>query len=390
MSSYLSWTMGKIGSYMPFSGLQCLPESDEFPKSEQNETDAKTANQAQQVLLDQAPYIEEGPSESDLSQMEIVELKPNQNAEYIQEKMEKSFALANQNLDGISKNLSAQAPSVDQMTAHYTQYSQSAQMPRYVTHVETPALKNFEVAIGFMQGDRKSMEDSHLATTIQVKGQEIAVFGIFDGHGGSQTAKLVSQKLAVYLQKELSSFQELDDVAVWNALKNAFVKLNDYVTKQTTDGATATVALVFNNTVYTANTGDSRTILSQNDLSVQLSEDSSPTMDRYRKGIEKRNGFVTWGRVNGYLAVARAFGDKGVAGITVRPKITKHEFTPGDNNFLVLGCDGVFDVLSTHGVIRYGQNKTCKDLAGAIPGIALHAGSGDNISTMVVKYKSMP
>lgn len=91
----------------------------------------------------------------------------------------------------------------------------------------------------------------------------------------------------------------------------------------------------------------------------------------------------------GKLSVARAFGDKWMLGVSARPKITKHEFTAGDNNVLILGCDGLFDVLSTNSVLQYSQNKTCKQIAESLPGIALQCNSSDNISVMAIKFKSL-
>ncbi|OGN58689.1 MAG: hypothetical protein A3C42_01330 [Chlamydiae bacterium RIFCSPHIGHO2_02_FULL_45_9] len=51
-------------------------------------------------------------------------------------------------------------------------------------------------------------------------------------------------------------------------------------------GTTATVAMILDGKLWTANVGDSRTIL---DNGIQLSEDAKPTDTHYRKGIENQD-----------------------------------------------------------------------------------------------------
>lgn len=49
-----------------------------------------------------------------------------------------------------------------------------------------------------MQGWRKSMEDAHVATTLD----EFKVFGVFDGHGGPEVARLCQLYLVSVLTQQ--------------------------------------------------------------------------------------------------------------------------------------------------------------------------------------------
>ena len=49
-----------------------------------------------------------------------------------------------------------------------------------------------------MQGWRKTMEDAHVATTLD----EFKVFGVFDGHGGPETARVCQLYLVSVLKKQ--------------------------------------------------------------------------------------------------------------------------------------------------------------------------------------------
>ena len=63
-------------------------------------------------------------------------------------------------------------------------------------------------------------------------------------------------------------------------------------------------------------------------------------------------GQIVHDRVLGLLAISRSFGDHGCKRyVTVDPYIKRIELT-GEDEFVVLACDGVFDVLEDEDVTR--------------------------------------
>ena len=67
------------------------------------------------------------------------------------------------------------------------------------------------------------------------------------------------------------------------------------------------------------------------------------------------------GRVNGMLSLSRAFGDFGFKSsslapdeqaVTVVPDVTSLPLTP-DDEFVVLGCDGIWDVMTNQGAVTF-------------------------------------
>lgn len=74
-------------------------------------------------------------------------------------------------------------------------------------------------------------------------------------------------------------------------------------------GCTACVALITNDTIYCANSGDSRCVLSRKGSAVELSEDHKPDNAGERARIQNAGGFVEEGRVKGVLSLSRALGD---------------------------------------------------------------------------------
>lgn len=274
-------------------------------------------------------------------------------------------------------------------------------------HAHQEMVGGLEVGISHVQGRRRSMEDEHLATCFNVKvaGKEypIRLFGIFDGHGGAEAAKFVRDHLQSKLQNALVEYnlQGLNDAGIWNALKMTCVRLNQDLGMHNQEiaenqGTTATIAMILDEKLWSANVGDSRTVLDNGGTPVQCTEDAKPADSRYRRGIEHRGGRVQFNggapRVNGDLAVARAIGDQRLNGaVSARPKITMKplaEIKLGSH--LILACDGIYDVsttVDTANATHQHANRTACGLARNITYSAYEAGSGDNLSAMVIKIK---
>jgi protein phosphatase 2C family protein 2/3 len=242
-------------------------------------------------------------------------------------------------------------------------------------------------------GRRNVMEDKHLSDTFNFPIQDTlhtaVIFGVFDGHGGNQAAEFVEKNLTAILQSTLAEHckEGLTQERIRDALKETFRSLNKlFLPAQS--GTTAALAMILGNRLWTANVGDSRIIL---DNGIQLTEDAKPTDPRYVKKITKLNGFVTNGRVNGTLAVARAIGDHHVRGMCAEATIIDHPISEiPENSHLILVCDGISDVASTRQmaqVVRNNNQLSAEVLARNLVFSAHSSFSGDNLSALVVKIK---
>lgn len=74
-------------------------------------------------------------------------------------------------------------------------------------------------------------------------------------------------------------------------------------------GCTANVILITPDTIYCANSGDSRSVASINSKCHELSKDHKPEDPIEIDRITKAGGTVSYGRVNGGLNLSRALGD---------------------------------------------------------------------------------
>mmetsp|Transcript_8897 Transcript_8897/g.6244 ORF Transcript_8897/g.6244 Transcript_8897/m.6244 type:complete len:91 (-) Transcript_8897:451-723(-) len=74
-------------------------------------------------------------------------------------------------------------------------------------------------------------------------------------------------------------------------------------------GCTACVAIITDDTIICANSGDSRCVLARDGVAIEMSEDHKPDNVGEKARIQAAGGFVDDGRVKGILSLSRALGD---------------------------------------------------------------------------------
>lgn len=213
------------------------------------------------------------------------------------------------------------------------------------------------------------MEDAHAAVLeLTAKNpsdssDRVSFFAVYDGHGG--------KRAAVFAGENLHNIVAIQDAFTAKnyplALKDGFLStdrslLADREFEQDPSGCTATTALVTDNKIFVANSGDSRTVLGVKGIAKPLSFDHKPQNEGEKARICAAGGFVEDGRVNGNLALSRAIGDFEFKRsptlppeeqvVTVCPDIMEHDITP-DDEFLVLACDGIWDCLDSQAVVEF-------------------------------------
>lgn len=126
-----------------------------------------------------------------------------------------------------------------------------------------------------------------------------------------------------------------------------------------------------------------------------------PDLDSERTRIQDLGGLVvfvdTW-RVNGVLSVTRAIGDPDHKPyINAEPSLAKFEID-SSLDFLVLGCDGLFDQLTSQDIASHVFEFLCKnetrdpqevihDVSLYLSQMAIREGSSDNITSIVLFFK---
>jgi protein phosphatase len=280
-------------------------------------------------------------------------------------------------------------------------------------HPESKSGRHFSAAAGSMQGWRISMEDSHILDVDFLGNEEggregCGLFAVFDGHAGAKCAAMNKALMPVFAKKHYDEQKKDVDFT------KAFVELDNAMrSKGLPDGSGSTAVAVFVSPtrVTCASVGDSRALLCRGGRTIALSEDHKPENAGERERILAAGGHVENNRVNGQLAMSRALGDyqyKSDASRQAHEQLVSHipdivslERTKEDS-FVVVACDGIFDVLENEAVVDFVQQqltidptqeltaicekliRLCLAPAGA-NGQPARAGGTDNMTVVITK-----
>mmetsp|Transcript_100330 Transcript_100330/g.189291 ORF Transcript_100330/g.189291 Transcript_100330/m.189291 type:complete len:447 (-) Transcript_100330:68-1408(-) len=301
------------------------------------------------------------------------------------------------------------------------------------------------------QGNKDVQEDRYLLDIDldSPEGHKVAGFAVMDGHSGSLCVDHLVERLPVNLQKCLSAKPSLNEEHLKQAVQEACVLTDDEFLKQARqlevlDGSTMVLGLVYPEDarpgssgirepgscrLLLANVGDSRAVLCTSRdapggvglMALPLSEDHKPNRPDEQRRIEAKGGVVDfqgvwrvftpssanfggqtiqrWG-----LAVSRAFGDlllkeaekyecAGVAPgglVNSTPEFRVFDLEPNVDRFLVLACDGVWDVVSNEEAISIcADQSSAKDAATALLKRTYAANSDDNMTAIVVTWRAV-
>ena len=252
-------------------------------------------------------------------------------------------------------------------------------------------------------------------------------FAVYDGHGG--------KGCSIYLKENLhNNIKEFSKQGIKEAIEITEEKfkveqaLNEKGEISDSSGSCGIMAMIQNNKIIIANVGDSRLVLFKNGKVFFSTEDHKPNTETEKKRIKNAGGEIyqtftyfplrqngreieaPWRVLPGRLSVSRTFGDVeakdpkfgGIGGVVMAlPDIT--EFDLDDEfNFMVIGCDGIFDVLSNEEILECVKivlkekkveeinedniHDLCGDFAGMIVKGAIAKDSSDNVSCIVVAF----
>ncbi|CAD5186689.1 unnamed protein product [Musa acuminata subsp. malaccensis] len=260
-------------------------------------------------------------------------------------------------------------------------------------------------------GIRPTMEDAYVCCDnfiqeygLKNSGGPNAFYGVFDGHGGKHAADFACSNLPRFLLEDEDFPGEIE-----RAVASAFLQTDTAfaeacsVNSSLASGTTALAALVVGRSLVVANAGDCRAVLCRRGKAIDMSHDHKPDRSEERKRIEALGGFVCDDYLNGLLNVARAIGDwhvdgmkdrDGLGPLSAEPEVMTRRLTEEDE-FLILGCDGFWDVFRSQNAVDLARRKLqehndpttcCKELVDE----ALKRESSDNLAVVLVCFQTKP
>ncbi|OAY46966.1 probable protein phosphatase 2C 27 [Manihot esculenta] len=263
-------------------------------------------------------------------------------------------------------------------------------------------------------GGRPYMEDTHICISDLAKEfgynllreEPVSFYGVFDGHGGKNAAHFVRDHLPRVIVEDADFPLELE-----KAVTRSFVETDTAFAETCTlesglsSGTTALTAMIFGRSLLVANAGDCRAVLSRRGTAVEMSNDHRPCCVNERTRIESLGGYVEDGYLNGLLAVTRALGDWHLEGMKVKggdrggplsaePELKLITLTK-DDEFLIIGSDGIWDVFSSQNSVSFARRRLqehndvklcCKEIVEE----AIKRGATDNLTVVVISFHLEP
>lgn len=276
-------------------------------------------------------------------------------------------------------------------------------------------------ALSSMQGWRIEMEDAHCAVLgLPFSLEDWSFFAVFDGHAGARVSAHCAENLldSITQSEEFRNSANKCDLStngqsnvdnVKRGIRDGFLRLDEkmrtMISGEDKSGSTAVCCLVSPHHVFIANCGDSRAVLSREKKAVFSTQDHKPINPAEKERIQNAGGSVMIQRVNGSLAVSRALGDyeyKQVEGkgpceqlVSPEPEIFVEKRENEKDEFLVLACDGVWDVMSNEELCDFIRSRllvtdNLTSVCNEVIDTCLYKGSRDNMSIVLVTFPGAP
>ena len=245
-------------------------------------------------------------------------------------------------------------------------------------------------------------------------------YAIYDGHGGNGCSIFLRDNLHNFI----SNFSKESLIKAIEESENIFCKkyaLDDKGEIKDPSGSCGIIALIKENKLLIANVGDSRLVIFKKSKCHFFTIDHKPGSESEKNRITNAGGRIyqtpsfiplfqngqeieiPWRVLPGRLSVSRTFGDieakdekfggmKNV--VCALPDITEIELND-DFSFIVIGCDGIFDVLSNEELVECVKivlneknnldvNLICKECSNMIIKSSLAKDSFDNVSCIFI------
>jgi len=234
-------------------------------------------------------------------------------------------------------------------------------------------------------------------------------YAVFDGHGGAQVSAILGEHLFLKFEEKIHELENqikksiednsevnpqlnpsaqpapIPDSIIKKTIKQLFFEMDEHLyhtyleTQELAQGSTCTAVIIdeVQKKMFVTNLGDSRAIVMKNGKNAFQTMDHKPSVVPEFERIKAAGGCVINNRVQGQLAVSRAFGDFNLKAkkvdtrmfpfnpnmlplVSVEPDVTVVKFGDCEEksggkadsdgaipNFVILACDGLFDVCSS-------------------------------------------
>lgn len=234
--------------------------------------------------------------------------------------------------------------------------------------------------------------------------KQMSISCVFDGHSGWKCAQYMSQHLPTMLVQHEKFLSKQPDKALSDVCLKLDRKVSELLRKDSDSSGCTGVIILYDgtrNVMTIANVGDSMCVLSRGGRAVKAHKVHRLGVNDVaeRERIEAAGGQVINNRVDGILAVSRAFGDVSFKSDSKDPHDSKVIATPdiaGEvitpmTEFAILASDGIWDVMTPQLAVNFvrkmlSKNSDIQAAARELTHEALARGSVDNVTIIIISW----
>lgn len=235
--------------------------------------------------------------------------------------------------------------------------------------------------------------------------ENLAVYGLFAGHGGTTAAELCARNFVPTLLED-STLKLEPESAIRNTCKTleAFVLAKSGLDKSYY-GTTLLVALMKRDKLYVTNIGNSRAVIVTKDGVRIINEEHDDSNAEEVARIRNAGGFFQDGKVNNLIRVTRSIGDLELKErkhimfpnrtmtediVIAIPDIYCRRVSPRDE-YLIMATAEVWETLTTKGVVQFikeclEKGETTRSCAKKVATAATASGAKGPVSVMILMF----
>uniref|UniRef100_A0AAZ3SMR0 PPM-type phosphatase domain-containing protein n=1 Tax=Oncorhynchus tshawytscha TaxID=74940 RepID=A0AAZ3SMR0_ONCTS len=261
--------------------------------------------------------------------------------------------------------------------------------PKTEKHTAHGQGNGLHYGLSSMQGWRVEMEDAHTAMVGLPQGlNDWSFFAVYDGHAGSRVANYCSAHLLEHILLGGAEFTPgMGSVeGVKDGIRAGFLRIDEYMRNFSDlrhgldrSGSTAVGVLLSPSHLYFINCGDSRAVLSREGRVGFSTQDHKPCNPREKERIQNAGGQVPQNSWSFFVLVEVCVLERAAEG----------------DEFVVLACDGIWDVMSNEELCEFVRSRLqvfddLERVCNAVVDTCLHKGSRDNMSVVLVTLPGAP
>ena len=238
---------------------------------------------------------------------------------------------------------------------------------------------------------------------------KFSIAAVFDGHSGWQCSQYLSQHLIPALTLHEKFLDKQPDTALLESFKLIDAKVGGLLRKEECNAGSTAIVAVYDGRrhIFTvANVGDSMCVLSRSGRAVKMHRVHRVITDMQEctaecERVASTGSKIVNNRVDGVLAISRAFGDvafkngpKGPGPVISVPDICTEVITPM-TEFGIIASDGLWDVMEPQLAVNFvrkllSKKNNLQEAAAELVREALAKGSVDNVTVLIVSFHMAP